>query len=156
MTIRPRRPASTLLLTGSLLLAGSLALSGCSSPATSSAKSYPAATAQALQSQVFAVSQTAANGDYAGSLTVLAELGVSAKDALARGTISTERYASISAAIALVRSDLESAVAAEQQLQQQQQEQQQQTTGPGSGPAPAPKPGKDGPGNEGPDKGKKP
>jgi outer membrane lipoprotein SlyB len=144
MTIRPRRPKVALVL----LLAGSLALSGCSSPSTSSAKSYPAATAQSLQSQVFAVSQTAANGDYAGSLTVLAELGVSAKDALSRGTISTERYASISAAIALVRSDLESAVAAEQQ---QQQQQQQQTTSPGSGPGPAPKPGKDGPG-----KGKKP
>jgi len=150
MTIRPRRPriASVLLLTGSLLVA-SLALSGCSSPSTSSAKSYPAATAQSLQSQVFAVSQTAANGDYAGSLTVLAELGVSAKDALSRGTISTERYASINAAIALVRSDLESAVAAEQQ-------QQQQTTSPGSGPGPAPKPGKDGPDKDGPGKGKKP
>jgi hypothetical protein len=146
MTIRPRRPVSVFLLAGTLLLAGSLALTGCSSQSTSSASSYPTSAAQALQSQVLAVSQTAADGDYAGSLTVLAELGTSAKDALARGTISPERYASISAAIALVRSDLESAVAAEQQ------QQQQQTPAPG----PGPKPGKDGPDKDGPDKGKKP
>ncbi|MCU1505822.1 MAG: hypothetical protein JWP05_791 [Microbacteriaceae bacterium] len=138
MTTRPLLSKGAL----ALLLAGALVLSGCSSQSTG----YPAATAQALQSQVLAVSQSSAGGDFAGSLTILDELDVSVKDALARGTISKDRYTSISAAIALVRSDLESAVAAElqrqqqQQLQQQQQQQQQQTPTP-------PKPGKDGGGD---------
>jgi hypothetical protein len=134
MTIGSRLPKGALMLAGSFLLAGSLALSGCSSsanaPASTSANAYPPATAQALQSQVLAVSQTAADGDFDGSLTVLDELDASVKDALARGTIGKNRYTSISAAIALVRSDLESAVAAE--LQQQQT------------PSPTPKPAKGG------------
>jgi colicin import membrane protein len=133
MTIRSRLPKGTLalMLGGSLMLAGALALSGCSSPANTSANAYPPATAQALQSQVLAVSQTAADGDFAGSLTVLDELDASVKDALARGTIGKDRYASISAAIALVRSDLESAVAAE--LQQQQTPSPKPTKGDGHG-----------------------
>jgi outer membrane lipoprotein SlyB len=138
VTIRPRLPkgASVLLLAGSLLLAGALALSGCSSQSNTSANAYPAATAQALQSQVLAVSQSTAGGDFAGSLTRLDELDLSVKDALARGTIGKDRYSSISAAIALVRSDLASAVAAELQRQQQLQT-----------PTPTPKPGKDGQGD---------
>ena len=136
MTTQPLLSKGALVL----LLAGALVLSGCSSQSTG----YPAATAQALQSQVLAVSQSSAGGDFAGSLTILDELDASVKDALARGTISKDRYTSISAAIALVRSDLESAVAAElqRQQQQQQQEQQQQQT-----PTPTPKPGKDGGGD---------
>jgi hypothetical protein len=135
MTIRLRLPKSALVL----MLAGSLALAGCSSQSNTSA-SYPASTAQALQAQVQAVSQTSADGDFTGSLTILDELDASAKDALARGTIGKERYASISAAVALVRNDLESAISAETN--------QQPTTGPRP---PDPKPGKD----DGPGKGKK-
>jgi ATP/maltotriose-dependent transcriptional regulator MalT len=137
MTARIRLPraAAVLMLGGSLMLAASLALSGCSSQNNG----YPTATAQALQAQVLAVSQGSADGDFSGSLSMLDDLDTSVQKALDRGTISQERYTSITAAIALVRGDLESAVAAEQQQQQQQQQPAPPTT-------PQPKPGKGDPG----------
>jgi hypothetical protein len=144
MTVRVRLPrgAAVLMLGGSLMLAASLALSGCSSQNNG----YPAATAQALQAQVLAVSQGSADGDFSGSLSMLDELDTSVQKALDRGTISQDRYASITAAIALVRGDLESAVAAEQQQQQQQ---------PAPPTTPQPKPGKGDPGKDDPGKDKK-
>lgn len=114
-----------------LALAVSLILCSCQAQPTD----YSAATARPLQEQVLAVAEGAATGQHAVSLTRLAELSASLKDARARGTVTEERYASITAAIALVRSDLEAAIAVQTKLEQeQQQEQQQKDEKPGKGP----------------------
>ncbi len=111
-------------------LAGGLVLSGCSIQPDP----YPATTAAKLQSEVLAVSRSSAAGDYRASVTQLDELAVTLKDALARGTLSRERYNSISSAIALVRTDLESAIAAQQQeLLQQQKKTRGKDKGNGQG-----------------------
>jgi hypothetical protein len=104
------------------VLAVALGLSSCTTEATD----YSAQTARPLQEQVLAVAEGAAAGQPSVSITRLDELVANLKDARARGTVSEVRYASISAAIALVRGDLETAVAAQKQQEQQQQEQQQQ------------------------------
>ncbi|WP_349898455.1 hypothetical protein [Parafrigoribacterium soli] len=128
---------------GVVALAVSLALCSCQAQPSD----YSTATARPLQEQVLSVADGAASGQFDVSLTRLAELSARLKDARARGTVTEERYASISAAIALVRSDLEAAVAQakqeqeqQQQLQQlqlqqqQQQQEQQKDQKPGKGP----------------------
>jgi uncharacterized protein YceK len=87
-----------------------LVLSGCTTQTTD----YSAQTARPLQKQVLAVAESSAAGDPAASLTHLDELAASLEDARARGTISANRYASITASIALVRTDLEAAIAAQE------------------------------------------
>jgi hypothetical protein len=98
------------------MLAATLGLSGCAVETTG----YSEQAARPLQEQVLAVANGAAAGQPSESLTRLDELVASLKDARARGTVSSERYASITAAIALVRGDLEAAITAQnEQLQQQ-------------------------------------
>jgi hypothetical protein len=100
------------------MLAATLGLSACAVQATG----YSEQVARPLQEQVLAVANGAAAGQPDVSLTRLNELVASLTDARARGTVSSERYESITAAIALVRGDLEAAITAQnEQLQQQQQ-----------------------------------
>ncbi|CAN5319765.1 hypothetical protein BH09ACT5_BH09ACT5_19730 [soil metagenome] len=91
-------------------LALSLGLAGCAAPTTDD---YPAATAQALQARVLTVTEAAASGDATAALARLDELEAALLDAHARGTVDDGRYESITAAIALVRADLEAVVAEE-------------------------------------------
>lgn len=95
-----------------------LGLTSCSAQ-TATSTVYSAKTARPLQEQVLAVAEGAAADQPSVALTRLEELTASLKDAKARGTVSEARYASITAAIALVRSDLEAAVTT--QLNQQQE-----------------------------------
>ena len=88
------------------MLALSLALGGCAQQ-----PDYEPAAADRLQAEVLELSTAAASGDHAAALTSLAELDADARDALARKQISAERYDSIAAAAALVRADLEAAIA---------------------------------------------
>jgi hypothetical protein len=111
-----------------IMLATVLALSGCTAQYTD----YSAQTARPLQEQVLTVADSSVAGDPAAALTHLDELAASLKDARAKGTVSDERYASISAAIALVRSDLEVAIATQNQ-QEQQDQQKNEKPGKGAG-----------------------
>lgn len=99
------------------MLVGALMLAGCvgnSVPAaTPTVSSYSSAAASRLQSAVLSVSSAAANGDPAAALARLDELTVTLADARARGEVSTARLDSISAAMALVRADLQSAITAQ-------------------------------------------
>ena len=101
----------------SAMLVGALMLAGCvgnSVPAaTPTVSSYSSAAASRLQSAVLSVSSAAANGDPAAALARLDELTVTLADARARGEVSTARLDSISAAMALVRADLQSAITAQ-------------------------------------------
>lgn len=81
-------------------------LAGCASP-----PAYEPATAERLQAQVLAVSTSTAEGDWAGASTRLMELEAIAATALARGEITQERHDAIVAALQLVRSDVEAAIA---------------------------------------------
>jgi hypothetical protein len=90
-------------------LAVAVVLSGCASPADD----YGQGTAERLQAAVLQVTDAAASGDFTEALTSVAELEVTLADARARGDVTEERFESISAAIALVRTDLEAAIAAE-------------------------------------------
>lgn len=109
-----------------------LGLSSCAADTTD----YSAQTARPFQEQVLAVADGVAADQLDVSLTRLDELAVSLKDARARGAVSAERYASISAAVGLVRGDLETAIAAQlvQQQEQQQEEQKAKDEKPGKGP----------------------
>lgn len=111
-----------------IMLATVLALSGCTAQNTG----YSTHTARPLQRQVLAVAESATTGQPSVSLTRLDELAASLKDARAKGTVSDERYASISAAIALVRSDLEATLAAQNE-QKQQGQQKNEKPGKGAG-----------------------
>ena len=99
------------------LVAGALMLTGCvgngvpAAPPTTS--SYSSAAASRLQSAVLSVSSSAAAGDPAAALSRLDELTVTLADARARGEVSTARLDSISAAMALVRADLQAAITAQ-------------------------------------------
>jgi len=101
-----RRMRSAVLAAG---LAVAVVLSGCASPADD----YGQGTAERLQAAVLQVTDAAASGDFTEALTSVAELEVTLADARARGDVTEERFESISAAIALVRTDLEAAIAAE-------------------------------------------
>lgn len=91
-----------------------LALSGCAGSATPAttptASSYSPDVASRLQSAVLSVTSSA-EVDPIAALARLDELATMLADARARGEISAARFESISAAIALVRTDLEAAVA---------------------------------------------
>jgi hypothetical protein len=90
-------------------------LAGCSAPAA-----YDADTADRLQQHVLAVSTSAAAGDWSAAQTRVAELEATAATALARGTITQARFDAIVSALALVRVDLEAAIAAADQQQADQ------------------------------------
>ncbi len=90
-----------------LLLGTCILLSGC---AASPGNTYDSRTATLLQSGVSAVTDASASGDPAAALTRLNELQATLLDALAKGTITQSRFDSISAAIDLVRADLELAI----------------------------------------------
>ncbi|MES2093986.1 MAG: hypothetical protein V4531_09270 [Actinomycetota bacterium] len=108
-----------------LLAAGvmsvAIALTGCSgtsvpaaTPATSTTTpTYPLDVAARLQSAVLSVSSSAAGNDPTAALTRLDELTTTLSDARARGEVTSARFDSISAAIALVRADLEAVIAAQ-------------------------------------------
>lgn len=98
----------TAALSGGAILLGLLA--GCA-PTTA----YDPATAERLQQHVLAVSDSSAAGDWATTQTRLLELEASASTALARGEITKERFDAIMAALALVRADVDAAVAAAEQ-----------------------------------------
>ena len=99
------------------LLVGALMLTGCVGngvpAATPTASSYSSAAASRLQSAVLSVSSSAAAGDPAAALSRLDELTAPLADARARGEVSTARLDSISAAMTLVRADLQAAITAQ-------------------------------------------
>lgn len=85
-----------------------IGLAGC---APQQDAAYPPASAEALQAGVLAVSEAAASGDAESALTRLDELQAALLDCKARGAIGDARFDSVSAAIELVRADLEEAAA---------------------------------------------
>lgn len=92
-----------------VVVAAALVLGGCAGQQSD----YDATAAEHLQAEVLEVSDLSAAADYSSALLALVELEVSLKDALARGQLTQERYDSILAAAALVRTDLEAAIAAQ-------------------------------------------
>ena len=99
------------------LLSVAILLTGCATPqapaATPTVSAYPSDVASRLQSAVLSVSSSAAGGDPTSALARLDELTATLADARARGQVSAARLDSISAAIALVRTDLEAAILAQ-------------------------------------------
>ncbi|KQQ10009.1 hypothetical protein [Rathayibacter sp. Leaf296] len=85
-----------------------LLLSGCSA----ADPSIDDATAQTLDDAVVAVAERASADDFAGALTELEALQAALAAALAAGTVTQERAASIQAEADVVRGDLEAAVGA--------------------------------------------
>jgi hypothetical protein len=112
-----------------------------------------AGQAQAFRSQVVAIADTSARGEYANALAALDALEAELDQAVADGELDGEREQRIRDAIALVRADLEAAVAAVPP-------EPEPTPDPAPAPAPDDGDGDDdddsGPGNsdEGKDKGK--
>lgn len=120
-----RRAAAAASL--ALGIACCLALAGCaptnfprSTPSASVSASaspvsdYPRTVAARLQADVLSVTASAAKGDPASALSRLDELTAALDDARAKHEVSAARFQSISESIALVRIDLEAAVAAQQ------------------------------------------
>ena len=105
---------AAVLATGALAVA--LALTACSAASTPAViptvSTYPSDTASRLQSGVLAVSSTVAGGDPTAALARLDELAATLADARARGQVTSARFDSVTASMALVRADLESAIAA--------------------------------------------
>ncbi len=87
-----------------LLLASCLLLAGC---AASPDQDYASETVATLQAGVLAVTEASASGDPAVALDRLDELQASLLEEYETGTVSEARFASVSAAISLVRADLE-------------------------------------------------
>lgn len=92
-----------------VVLSAAVVLSGCAQ-----SPSFDPDAAAMFQERVLEVSTAASTAEFEAALQKVAELEVEVKDALARGLITPERYDSILAAIALVRADLEAAIAAQQ------------------------------------------
>lgn len=92
----------TLIVLGTCIL-----LSGC---ATTANDSYSTDTADALQGSVLAVSEASAAGDPESALAYLDELQALLLKAYDDGSVTQSRFDDVSAAIALVRTDLELAV----------------------------------------------
>jgi hypothetical protein len=92
-----------------VVLSAGVVLSGCAQ-----APSFDPDAAATFQERVLEVSTAASTAEFDAALQMVAELEVEVKDALARGLITPERHDSILAAIALVRADLEAAIAAQQ------------------------------------------
>ena len=93
-----------------LLLAACLLLAGC---AASPEKNYPSEVVATLQAGVLAVTEASASGDPAAAMDRLDELQATLLDANAKGTVTEARFTSISAAITLVRADLERVISAQ-------------------------------------------
>ncbi|WP_207456163.1 hypothetical protein [Desertivibrio insolitus] len=112
-----------------LPLAGMLALAGC---ATEQPPEYDLSTAQGLQTQVYAVSDLAAQAKHPEALAKLDELSAAAGAALSAGRIDQARYDRIMLAIEQVRGRLGTIIASgekaalEQQLQEQQRRLEEQ------------------------------
>ncbi len=93
-----------------LAVAAGLVVSGCAG-----GTSYDDDTARDLQQQTLSVTTAAADGDWNAAAMRLMALEADARDAHARGLVSTERLESIVAAIALVAASVEAErIAAEQ------------------------------------------
>lgn len=112
-----RRAAALRSALAAGMLACALVLTGCATGntpgATPTPSRYSSTVASELQSGVLSITSAAAGGDPAGALNRLDELAATLADARARGTVTTARFNSIMASIALVRADLEAAVAAQ-------------------------------------------
>jgi len=100
---RNARARLAAVLASAAIIASSLA--GCAAPSVDLSQ----AAAGALQEGVVAVAESAAAGDPATALTRLDELQQQLASALADGDVSTERAATIQAAIDVVRADLQPA-----------------------------------------------
>jgi hypothetical protein len=114
------------------------------------------AQAQAFRSQVVAIADTSSRGEYAEALAALDALQAEVDRAVADGELVSDREQQIRAAMALVRTDLETAIA-ETPVEPQPEPEPE----PEPEPAPAPPPADDddddsGPGNsdQGKSKGK--
>lgn len=92
----------TLIVLGMCIL-----LSGC---ATTANDNYSTDTADALQGSVLAVSEASAAGDPESALAHLDDLQASLLDAYGAGSVTKPRFDGITAAIDLVRADLELAI----------------------------------------------
>jgi hypothetical protein len=79
-------------------------LAGC---AASPDTTYTSDTVATLQTKVLSVTDAAASGDPESALARLDELQATLLDEFARGTVNQARFDSISAAIGLVRADLD-------------------------------------------------
>lgn len=102
LTLRMRHAGTT------IAVVVALAITGCAAGQSG----FDEDVADRLQGEVLTVSQLAADADFAAAITALGELEVDVKDALARGELTNERSESILTAAALVRTDLEAAIAA--------------------------------------------
>jgi hypothetical protein len=106
---------AALLATG--LLAITIVLTGCAGSGTPvaapKASPYSSTVASELQAGVLSVTSSAAGGDPTAALARLDELTAALANARARGAVTTARFDSITASIALVRADLEAAVTAQ-------------------------------------------
>lgn len=120
-----RRAAAAAAASLALGIACCLALAGCAptnfprstpsaSVSASAVSDYPRTVAARLQADVLSVTASAAKGDPASALSRLDELTAALDDARAKHEVSAARFQSISESIALVRIDLEAAVAAQQ------------------------------------------
>ncbi|MEX1079370.1 MAG: hypothetical protein WED09_09720 [Homoserinimonas sp.] len=86
-----------------------VAITGCAPQQTD----YDPDFADILQGEVLEVSELSAGADFEAALLALTELEAALKDARARDLLTEERYEAILAATALVRADLEAAIAAQ-------------------------------------------
>ncbi|GAA1689314.1 hypothetical protein GCM10009792_06840 [Microcella alkalica] len=98
-------------LTSGLVLAFALTLAGCAP--SSPARTYSPTAASELQSVVLSLSEAASVGDHAAAAGSLDQLEAATIAAFSRGELSDARFDAIMAAIALVRDDLETALARE-------------------------------------------
>ncbi|TFD58834.1 mucin-associated surface protein [Cryobacterium suzukii] len=94
MNRRHRLPLAALLLL--------LPLTGC----TATAVDLQAVTAEQLQTEILAISEASADGDFADAQSLLTAMQANLRTAAASGQVSAERSASIQSAINLVRDDL--------------------------------------------------
>ena len=79
-----------------------LPLSGC----TADPVDLQAATAKNLQTEILAITEAAAAGDFSNAQSLLTAMQANLRTATASGQVSAERSASIQSAINLVRDDL--------------------------------------------------
>ena len=93
-----RRHRLTLAVATLLLLP----LTGC----TATAVDLPAVTAEQLQTEILAISEASAAGDFANAQSLLTAMQANLRTAAASGQVGSERSASIQSAINLVRDDL--------------------------------------------------
>lgn len=94
----------------SLVVAATVVLGGCS--ATAPERRYDPDAAERLQSIVHAATSAAHDGAYTDAVAELDRLEATATGAYSRGEIAEAHFEAIMIAVALVRADLESALAA--------------------------------------------